>query len=366
MRLTDKTMYARVLASDADFNGRFFFGVLTTGIYCLPSCKSKKPKAENVRFFPSCEAARAVGLRACRKCYPDDFARGADPVLESIETLVAEMRAAPSSFPDVATIVRRSGFGATRLFELFRQHYHTTPADILLRARFEHARAALLKNKDSLVAIAAQAGFESLSVFHDHFRRFTGLTPATYRPLSHHSGFEIRLPENYPLNYLRRSWSRDALSVTERFESDRYTTALRLREGTPALVKCELTPEVIQVTISGAPSHASVEIHGVIASMLGLGQEAHAFSRLAKKLGLARLVRQREELRIVQTPSIYDGLLWSIIGQQINLPFARLLRNRLIERTGTLVGENLYALPTPATVAALSPADLLSLQFSRQ
>src|SRR5688500_18714559 len=145
MRLSRAAMYARVLESDASCNGRFFTGVLTTGIYCLPACKARKPKPGNVQFFPSCEAARAAGLRPCRKCHPDDFARGADPVLDDIETLVAEMRANPAAFPDVPAVVRRSGFGATRLFDLFRQHFQTTPADVLLRARIQVAKRLLLK-----------------------------------------------------------------------------------------------------------------------------------------------------------------------------------------------------------------------------
>src|SRR5215510_2789480 len=91
-RLSPVRMYAALLAGDPQYNGRFFTGVLTTGIYCLPSCKARKPKRANVGFFPSVEAARAAGLRPCRKCHPDDFARGADPVLESIETLVGEVR----------------------------------------------------------------------------------------------------------------------------------------------------------------------------------------------------------------------------------------------------------------------------------
>src|SRR3954467_363057 len=135
MRMSHATMYARLLESDASFNGRFFTGVLTTGIYCLPACKARKPKPENVKFFPTCEAARAAGLRACKKCHPDDFARGADPVLEDIETVVGEIRTAPDRFPDVRAGVRRSGFGTTRLFELFHQHYQRTPADVLVRAR---------------------------------------------------------------------------------------------------------------------------------------------------------------------------------------------------------------------------------------
>src|SRR5690606_42149019 len=72
--------------------------------------------------------------------FRSDFAAGADPVLESIELLVAEIRRAPGAFRDTKAIVQRSGFGSSRVFELFRLHYHQTPADLLLRARLEHAR----------------------------------------------------------------------------------------------------------------------------------------------------------------------------------------------------------------------------------
>src|SRR5512141_3069348 len=162
LRLSPARMYERVLAGDPAWNGRFFTGVLTTGIYCLPSCKARKPKPENVRFFPTCDAARAAGLRPCKKCHPDDFARGADPVLETVETLVAEVRAAPQNFSDSQAIVRRSGFGTTRLFELLRQYFHTTPADLLVRARLAAAKEKLLSTTAGLVEVAGAAGFESL------------------------------------------------------------------------------------------------------------------------------------------------------------------------------------------------------------
>src|SRR5271154_2420554 len=156
-RLSPAQMYQRFMASDASFNGRFFTGVRSTGIYCLPSCRARKPLRKNIRFFPTIEAARAAGLRPCRKCYPDDFARGADPVLESIEALVAEVRKDPAAFPDARAMVKRSGFGATRLFELVRQHYHATPADLLLRARLEKVKGDLLASKATLASIALDA-----------------------------------------------------------------------------------------------------------------------------------------------------------------------------------------------------------------
>ncbi len=362
MRLTPATMYARLLESDATYNGRFFTGVLTTGIYCLPSCKARKPKAENVRFFPTAEGARAAGLRPCKKCHPDDFARGADPVLEAIEAVVAEVRATPSSFPDAKAVVRRSGFGPTRLFELFRQHWHATPAEVLLRARLEAAKLRLRQSRDGLLAIAHGVGFESVSVFHDHFRRRTGLTPAAWRSLESSRTFTVALPENYPLGYLRRAFSRDPHSVNERLDGDRYTAAVRLGDA-PAVVRLHLQPDAVAVDTGGADAYA---VHAVVAGWLGLEQDAAGFARAARSLGFARLVAGRENLRIVQTSSVFDGLLWAVIGQQINLPFACLLRRRLTELAGMPVGDGLFAPPTPAAVAALEPAALLPLQFSRQ
>src|SRR5690606_27389258 len=78
-----------------------------------------------------------------------------------------------------------------------------------------------------------------------------------------------------------------------------------------------------------------IHAHTVVVGLLGLEQDAAGFSRLTRKLGLARLTAGRRELRISQTPSVLDGLLWSIIGQQINFAFACVLKRRLIERTGT-------------------------------
>lgn len=377
--MTDAQMYDRFLACDASCNGRFFIGVLTTGIYCLPSCKARKPKLENIRFLPNCEAARTLGLRACRKCHPDDFERGADPVLETIEALVAEIRAAPQNFPDVRAIVRRSGFGATRAFELFRQHYHATPADLLLRARLAAAKTALLVTDAPLLEIAARAGFESQSAFHEHFRVHNGLTPSAYRKLGYTGArsLKLALPKNYPVAHLLRALGRDPHSVTEKVSGATYTAGVRLG-GVPAVLTLRFEKDSVGAhlacaltsgdsKIKGARKVRPCEIHDLVVAILGLAQDAPGFARLARRLGFARLVAGRENLRLTQTHSVFDALVWSIIGQQINLPFASLLRRRLIERTGTPVGDSgLYAPPAPGAVAALEPADLLPLQFSRQ
>jgi AraC family transcriptional regulator of adaptative response / DNA-3-methyladenine glycosylase II len=360
-------MYARVLAGDPSANGQFFTGVRTTGIYCLPSCKARKPKSENVRFFPTCEAARTAGLRACRKCHPDDYVRGADPVLQDVERLVGEIRGNPARFADAKAIVQRSGFGTTRLFKLFRQHFHSTPADVLLRARVDTAKRELAAparrgTPATILSISQAAGFDSVSVFHEQFRRHTGLTPKAFGELRSSRRFSIQLPDDYPVPYLRRALQRDQHSVTERLVDGVHYSVVLLSSG-PAHLRLQLKPLAVEVEFD---SGSAWEAHAIVAGWIGLGQDAAAFTRLATKLGLPRLVAGRAEMRISQTASVFEGLMWSIIGQQINFPFACRLKSRLTTLAGTPVGDGLSAPPTPAAVAALEPAQLIPLQFSRQ
>ena len=156
--------------------------------------------------------------------------------------------------------------------------------------------------------------------------------------------------------------------MSERLEGDCYTIAVRLG-GLPAILRLLLGAERIGVEIRACDSCLSspaLEAHRVVIGLLGLDDDASAFARLARKLGLARLVNGREQLRISRTPSIYEGVLWSIIGQQINFPFACLLKRRLFELAGTAIGAGLIAPPLPAEVARLEVSDLVPLQFSRQ
>jgi AraC family transcriptional regulator of adaptative response / DNA-3-methyladenine glycosylase II len=361
-------MYSRFAASDPAWNGRFFTGVLTTGIYCLPSCKARKAKSENVRFFASCDAARAAGMRPCMKCHPDDFARGSDPVLETIEMLVAEIRAHPERFRDVRSIVRRSGFGTTRCFELFRQHFHATPADLLVRAKIEAAKRLLIRGDLALIEVAGEAGFASISVFHEHFRSLSGMTPSAYRGLRSAGPFTLDLPRGYCLSHLLRTLGRDPQSVTERLTGEIYETAADL-DGVPGVVRVHFSKGKASVSVDASKEvgvRQRVAAHRQVTEMLGLDQDAAAFARLARRLGLGRLVAGRAGLRLSRTPSVLDGLLWCIIGQHINLPFACLLKRRLIEHAGTPLPGGLFSLPTPERIAQLKPDDLRPWQYSRK
>src|SRR5919107_5970589 len=87
--------WAAVLCRDRAMDGRFVTGVLTTGIYCRPSCAARHPKRENVRFFANGEEARKIGLRPCLRCKPDDVARDAQAIEKALR-LLAEAEESPS------------------------------------------------------------------------------------------------------------------------------------------------------------------------------------------------------------------------------------------------------------------------------
>ena len=87
--ITDDEAWAAVLDRDRSFDGRFVTGVLSTGIYCRPSCAARHPRRANVRFFAAPAAARAAGLRACLRCAPDDISREERAVLAAIEAIRA-------------------------------------------------------------------------------------------------------------------------------------------------------------------------------------------------------------------------------------------------------------------------------------
>lgn len=173
-------MLACMYASDRSADGRFLTGVLTTGIYCLPSCPARKPKAENVVFFASEGEARAAGLRACKRCRPDQFHAGRDPDRERLAAALAALEQDPSAFPDVASLADRAGVGVSKLYTVVRRCAATTPGEIIHASRISVAKRLLREGEVGATEAAFAVGYESVSAFYERFRRATGLTPREF------------------------------------------------------------------------------------------------------------------------------------------------------------------------------------------
>ncbi|HRC88126.1 MAG TPA: adenosylcobinamide-GDP ribazoletransferase [Thermoanaerobaculia bacterium] len=256
-------LYARMAVKDPADDGRFFIGVLSTGIYCRPSCRARLPKPENVRFFSTAQEAERAGLRACLRCRPDEFSAGREPELERIEALVDGLRADPTAFADSAALARLAGVGLSKLHALSRQHFQTSPAELVASARLERARRLLAETTKPILEVAWDSGFSSLSTFQGNFTRRHGLSPGEYRKLLGAREFELRLPQPYPLPTLLGYLGRDGESPVERVRGTAYAAGAWLAGRFGGLTgDCygalvELTEAAVLLAAAGLAKHGA-------------------------------------------------------------------------------------------------------------
>ncbi|WP_243301998.1 DNA-3-methyladenine glycosylase 2 [Geothrix oryzisoli] len=360
MRWSEEHLYERILAKDASFDGRVLMGVLTTGIYCLPSCPARKPLARNVRFFVDEATAQAAGLRPCKRCRPDAFYRGEDADLARLEDAMARALADPAAFPAAEALAKAAGVGLTKLKTLFRDHAHTQPAAFLQRARIQAACARLEAGEGSLLDLGAAVGFESPSGFHEAFRRQTGLTPGAYRDLLGSDRFTLPLPEHTRLDDLLRFHGRDPDSVSERVAGTTLRKAAHFA-GRPGILDLAFGAATVVVSLEGTHGPAAMaEAHRAALRLLAWHGDSASF-----EAAQPALARGREGLRVPLTLDPFEALVWAILGQQVNLAFAYALRRDLIRLAGTSVGD-LIAHPEATRLAALDPAELVARRFSRR
>ena len=174
MMLTDDECWAAATARDRSFDGRFITGVLTTGIYCRPSCPARHPKRENVRFFAHGEAARAAGLRACLRCSPDDVSRDERAVLAAI----AAIKAAGQPLA-LAALAAETGYSPTHFQRVFTRHTGLSPAAYARALMAERAADALTSEGSVTEAIYA-AGYSGPSRFYEANEGRLGMTPSVW------------------------------------------------------------------------------------------------------------------------------------------------------------------------------------------
>lgn len=172
--MTDDDRWAAAIRRDKAYDGRFITGVLTTGIYCRPSCAARHPLRENVRFFADGAAARAAGLRPCKRCLPDDVARDEGAVLAAIHAIKASEE--PLALADLA---RRTGYSPTHFQRVFTRQTGLSPAAYARALRDERARQALSEGGRVTDAIY-DAGFSGPSRFYDNMEGRMGMTASAW------------------------------------------------------------------------------------------------------------------------------------------------------------------------------------------
>jgi 3-methyladenine DNA glycosylase/8-oxoguanine DNA glycosylase len=185
--------------------------------------------------------------------------------------------------------------------------------------------------------------------------------------------FRIPLPPAYPIARILGYLGRDAESLTVQVDGHRFALGLWI-DGRPALLRAELGNGEVRATLEGRwlpiAGSAGDQARDYLRRLLGLHADPEPFERLVSASPrLAPLVAGRLGLRIPQTPDLFDGLTWVIVGQQINLAFAYVLRRRLAERAGVPISGGMggvLAPPSAEAVANLTVEELGRMQFSRR
>ena len=351
----------RADARQGKFDGKFIIGVMTTGIYCLPSCAARPPKPENVRLFTTEAGAKAAGLRACKRCRPDLYYRGEDENLALFEGLVARVAARPAEFADASALAKTAGVSLTKLGDLYRDHAHLAPVAWLKRMRVKRAARELLAGRDKVAEIGFGAGFESESVFHRQFLNQMRMTPGAYRALDGAEVFMLQLPAGYRAKEVLGYHARDPLGLSERSEGNRIWKALHTADG-PAVIEISIEPGQAWVKVHAAAklgAEAMAVLHRAALRVLGLSLDVSQFETRH-----AAFAAPRRGLRLPLLPTGFDALCWGIIGQQINIKFASALRREMVGLAGEKIGD-MRAHPTPEAVANIDVATLAARRYSR-
>jgi len=172
----------RALASrDARFDGKFFVGVTSTGIYCRPICRVRLPKPDNCRFFATAAQAEAADFRPCLRCRPEQApgwstTDAVDVLAHQAARLIDRDRVA-----GLAELSRRLGVSDRHLRRLFWRHFGVTPLQYLRTHRLLLAKRLLTDTQLPVAQVAELAGFGSLSRFHHHFQTHYRLSPGRFR-----------------------------------------------------------------------------------------------------------------------------------------------------------------------------------------
>ncbi|MBB5940362.1 DNA-3-methyladenine glycosylase 2 family protein [Streptomyces zagrosensis] len=181
--MNEDSRYEAVCSRDARFDGQFFFAVITTGIYCRPSCPAVTPKRKNVRFFATAAAAQGAGFRACRRCRPDAVPGSAEWNARA-DVVGRAMRLIGDGVVDregVAGLAVRLGYSARQVQRQLTAELGAGPVALARAQRAHTARVLLQTTRMQAADIAFAAGFASVRQFNDTIREIYASTPTALR-----------------------------------------------------------------------------------------------------------------------------------------------------------------------------------------
>jgi AraC family transcriptional regulator of adaptative response/methylated-DNA-[protein]-cysteine methyltransferase len=174
---SDSDAWRAVAERDARFDGQFVYAVETTQVYCRPSCPSRRPKRENVRFYSAAADAERAGFRACKRCEPQADRSTSERAIERARAFLDAHVERPVSLAELAEHV---GLSASHLQRSFTRAVGVSPAEYQRTQRVDQLKTRL-RAGDTVSRATYEAGFGSSSRVYERADEFLGMTPASYR-----------------------------------------------------------------------------------------------------------------------------------------------------------------------------------------
>ncbi len=384
MLVDEKAKYAALKARDRRFDGVFFVGVLSTGIYCRPVCTAKTPGRAQCRFFASAAGAEREGFRPCLKCRPE-LAPGLDPALApGVAPIDGSARAARAAARmiergaldggSVAGLAAEMGLSDRHLRRLVQTWCGATPVELAQTRRLLLAKQLLTETRMPIGEVARASGFLSVRRFNHLFLERYRMAPTRFRARAEPGdgkATELCLAYRPPLAWeaMLEFLAGRAISGVEEVREETYarTVAVGTRVGCVRVRRDERGP-MLRVSMDETLLPVAGEILARLREMFDLDARPdviaeHLLSSTDACEALRTSVREMPGLRV---PGCFEKfeLLWRcVVGQQVSVKAASTIAGRLAERFGEkLEGEGLTRLtPTAEGMARSRPGEIEAL-----
>jgi AraC family transcriptional regulator of adaptative response / DNA-3-methyladenine glycosylase II len=375
-----------VQSKDARFDGWFFTAVITTGIYCRPSCPVVPPKVTNMRFYPSAAAAQQAGFRACKRCRPD-ASPGSPQWNERADLVARAMRLIADGVVDrdgVPGLAGRLGYSVRQIQRQLQAELGAGPLAIARAQRAQTARLLIETTALSMADVAFAAGFASVRAFNDTVREVFALSPtelrlrapngksgsasganhdaaATGNPMT---ALSVRLPFRTPLclDNLFGHLVATGIPGVEEWRHGAYRRTIRLAHG-PAVIALRPAPDHIdcQLTLSDLRDLSTAISR--CRWLLDLDADPVAVDELlSADPTLAPLVAKNPGRRVPRSADSAEFAIRAVLGQQVSTAAARTHAGRLVAEHGERItdtgGGLTHLFPEPAALAMLDPETL--------
>ncbi len=363
-----------MLTRDRRFDGVFFVGVSTTGIYCRPICPARTPARSRCTFYATPVLCEAAGYRACFRCRPELAPGTAD--VDAVDTLVAQAarRIAEGGLNEhsVEELAAELGVSARHLRRATEARLGVSPIDLAQSGRLALAKQLLQDTALPLTEIAFAAGFGSVRRFNAAFRGRMGKSPSEMRrahaPEAAGIGLALRLDYRPPydwaqlLSFLRTR----AIPGVEVVDADAYRRTVRIgaHAGTIEVRPIAGRPS-LALSIGAGLAPVLMPLVARVRRMFDVDARPDVIGDVLRRDPLlAPLVAARPGLRLPGAIDPFEAAIRALLGQQVSVAAATTLAGRFAAAFGTVHagGEGLaFVFPTAAEVAALTPAAIAAI-----